>query len=909
MAVMLTTSLLREQVLEKEAALQERERIECELRDLQERHAELEQQQRVIASAGHSGAEETAALAQEQLQDALRALDLAHAHAKEQQERAECAALDAQQQRQQVESQLQQAEAHAELLRAQLSESVSKAADDAGAKEELRQLQREVEAAQGQLEESRFQQVALEEKVRLLQEQLKAAQRRADDVATTVEAELTSKISELNDKCARFYQDREDARESLSDAKAVAAVYKKTLSAAMTALKSPAMAGREASASSEEVQKFTRMFSAPASEGSRLKDAEGAVVSLLVEEVEQAVVEALELVATRSTSWQEARRVLEADVAKGEKRARQIQDKLDAKQKEVVNLLEALKAAEHDGANKAARGDSSRRQPEVRAENLPRVLHRVWAGNVGWVLLSGMGAEGESDWFCESAARTSFATVEGSAKYDEALERAGAPVVLDELPMRERKVAQLTASVEKKQQELTALQEEYRAYKIKAHTVLRKKEAAAPERDEDAEAARRRGEVQSAVEKEREKMMAKVRDAQDAAATAREDAAAAERKAADADHEVRVQLDRAQLLEEKVGRLEEQVSIAAQRERERDLEMLNERRQREADRQQDREEWMKEMERERGHERTAYGNGAASGAGEANRGTGGGDDGEAVQVLRRRVASLEQQIESAQQEQQSALRALETSKEKAQAMLLDKDAVISSLRARLKGVADGADAAGDLASYGENGDATRSNGWSAGADAGPLLVPDYEGMFREGGEKTSDTQDWGDDLVGRQLYFAPLERSSVERRASAELQEDHILHVAQMQAQQSEFVSSLQEKISILKDNVSEGKRLQDLLCKERDQLREALEVMKREADSTKRLERYNSKFREGTNIEYLKNVLLKYIETQDHEGLIPVLSSVLEFDADEQRRLHAAQSRMSSPWSKLGTRLGGGLF
>ena len=318
---------------------------------------------------------------------------------------------------------------------------------------------------------------------------------------------------------------------------------------------------------------------------------------------------------------------------------------------------------------------------------------------------------------------------------------------------------------------------------------------------------------------------------------------------------------------------------------------------------------MKEMERERSHEFKAYGNGAASGVGVAERGPGGGDDREAVQVLRRRVASLEQQIESAQQEQQGALRALEASKEKAQAMLLDKDAVISSLRARLKGGVEVADASGDVASGGENGNATRSNGGSAGAATSALLVPNYEGMFREGSEQTSEAQDLGDDLVGRQLYFAPLERAGVDRRPSGELQEDHILHVAQMQAQQSEFVSSLQEKISILKDNVSEGKRLQDLLCKERDQLREALAVMKSEADSTKRLERYNSKFREGTNIEYLKNVLLKYIETQDHEGLIPVLSSVLEFDADEQRRLHAAQSRMSSPWSKLGTRLGGGLF
>ena len=83
---------------------------------------------------------------------------------------------------------------------------------------------------------------------------------------------------------------------------------------------------------------------------------------------------------------------------------------------------------------------------------------------------------------------------------------------------------------------------------------------------------------------------------------------------------------------------------------------------------------------------------------------------------------------------------------------------------------------------------------------------------------------------------------------------------------------------------------------------------MKREVTSTQRLERYNSKFREGTNIEYLKNVLLKFIETQD-DKLIPVLSSVLEFDANEQRRLKDAQSRLSSPWSKIGKGLGGALF
>eukprot|EP00286_Rhodomonas_abbreviata_P014882 CAMPEP_0181339720 /NCGR_PEP_ID=MMETSP1101-20121128/29434_1 /TAXON_ID=46948 /ORGANISM="Rhodomonas abbreviata, Strain Caron Lab Isolate" /LENGTH=50 /DNA_ID=CAMNT_0023450763 /DNA_START=147 /DNA_END=296 /DNA_ORIENTATION=+ len=50
--------------------------------------------------------------------------------------------------------------------------------------------------------------------------------------------------------------------------------------------------------------------------------------------------------------------------------------------------------------------------------------------------------------------------------------------------------------------------------------------------------------------------------------------------------------------------------------------------------------------------------------------------------------------------------------------------------------------------------------------------------------------------------------------------------------------------------------------------------------------------------MEYLRNVLLAYIETQDHEGLIPVFESVLEFSPQEKGRLDAARAKhRSSGW------------
>jgi len=48
-----------------------------------------------------------------------------------------------------------------------------------------------------------------------------------------------SKIAEVNEKCARFYQDREDARDMLADSKAAVTSYKRALLAVKYALKTP----------------------------------------------------------------------------------------------------------------------------------------------------------------------------------------------------------------------------------------------------------------------------------------------------------------------------------------------------------------------------------------------------------------------------------------------------------------------------------------------------------------------------------------------------------------------------------------------------------------------------------------------------------------------------------------------
>lgn len=58
---------------------------------------------------------------------------------------------------------------------------------------------------------------------------------------------------------------------------------------------------------------------------------------------------------------------------------------------------------------------------------------------------------------------------------------------------------------------------------------------------------------------------------------------------------------------------------------------------------------------------------------------------------------------------------------------------------------------------------------------------------------------------------------------------------------------------------------------------------------------------REGVNLQYLKNIVVKLLETNDVEALLPVVTEVLQLSADEAQRVRNAQSR-----SVVGTVVGG---
>jgi hypothetical protein len=131
----------------------------------------------------------------------------------------------------------------------------------------------------------------------------------------------------------------------------------------------------------------------------------------------------------------------------------------------------------------------------------------------------------------------------------------------------------------------------------------------------------------------------------------------------------------------------------------------------------------------------------------------------------------------------------------------------------------------------------------------------------------------------------------------------------QQQQQQQTFLAATPKQDLLLLSHVQAAtreeevnryrQRIQQLL----DDLREAEEMAKLHRmqetvlkEQIRELER--GKLREGANLEYLKNIILKLLETNEQESLLPVLSTLLQFTPQEKERIAAARSR--SLWTSL---------
>ncbi|CAA7410471.1 unnamed protein product [Spirodela intermedia] len=109
--------------------------------------------------------------------------------------------------------------------------------------------------------------------------------------------------------------------------------------------------------------------------------------------------------------------------------------------------------------------------------------------------------------------------------------------------------------------------------------------------------------------------------------------------------------------------------------------------------------------------------------------------------------------------------------------------------------------------------------------------------------------------------------------------EQQILLLARQQAQREEELAQSQRHILALQEEIEELERENRLHSQQEAMLKEELRNMERKHK------------RDGVDMTYLKNVILKLLETGEVEALLPVVGMLLQFSPEEMRKCQQAYS------------------
>ncbi|XP_027179776.1 protein GRIP isoform X1 [Coffea eugenioides] len=133
--------------------------------------------------------------------------------------------------------------------------------------------------------------------------------------------------------------------------------------------------------------------------------------------------------------------------------------------------------------------------------------------------------------------------------------------------------------------------------------------------------------------------------------------------------------------------------------------------------------------------------------------------------------------------------------------------------------------------------------------------------------------------------------------SSTSAAEQQILILARQQAQREEELAQSQRHIFALQEEIEELEHENRLHSQQVAMLKEELRNMDRKQK------------REGVDLTYLKNVILKLLETGEVEALLPVVAMLLQFSPDEvQKCQNAYRSSTAAPPSPASDGVGSGL-
>ncbi|KAF7829034.1 protein GRIP [Senna tora] len=132
-------------------------------------------------------------------------------------------------------------------------------------------------------------------------------------------------------------------------------------------------------------------------------------------------------------------------------------------------------------------------------------------------------------------------------------------------------------------------------------------------------------------------------------------------------------------------------------------------------------------------------------------------------------------------------------------------------------------------------------------------------------------------LVHSSLYLCTALHKGDLLSLSPSSAEQQILLLARQQAQREEELARSQRHILALQEEIEELERENRLHNQQEAMLKAELRNMER------------TKKREGVDMTYLKNVILKLLETGEVEALLPVIAMLLQFSPDEMQKCQQA--------------------
>jgi hypothetical protein len=118
--------------------------------------------------------------------------------------------------------------------------------------------------------------------------------------------------------------------------------------------------------------------------------------------------------------------------------------------------------------------------------------------------------------------------------------------------------------------------------------------------------------------------------------------------------------------------------------------------------------------------------------------------------------------------------------------------------------------------------------------------------------------------------------------------DEELLHFAQIQALRDEELSKARQQIQQLHSALHEADEMDRLHREQEKVLKEEIRELER------------AKKREGANLDYLKNIVLKYMLTDEQQSLVPVLATILQFSPDELDMVKKKIATGSAWWGSI---------